>query len=493
VVANPYMARDWNGRSAVRSIVWIALDRWGTRLASLITLIVLARLLAPADFGVVALASTFVTFIGIFVDYGFSKAVVQRKDLGKAHLDSAFWFSVAVGLLLFVTTLFVAPVFAAAMSAPDVTPVLRWMAIAIAINALSATPAALLERDLKFKPLAIRRVLGTIAGGIAGVTLAFLGGGIWSLVAQILVAAGVSLVALWVATSWRPGFGASRSALRDLMPVGTGVLGIELVGFLNAQADRLLIGAFLTTEALGYYFMAVRVLQIISELFSSVFSAMALPAFSRMQDDPERMRTWLYRFTGTSSAVMLPVFAVSALAAPVLLPFVLGPQWQPSAVLFQVLTLLGAITVVAYFDRSVLLALGKARTAFLLTLGQCLVSLVLVFAAVPHGTLAVAIAVVVRQYAYWPVRIFVLKKNVGVSVGTYLLQWLRPFLACCLAVVAILAALRQWPALGSSVAAYLTTSIVGGGALCVAMVFLFQPQLLAQVRSVIGAVRSRGD
>jgi PST family polysaccharide transporter len=306
---------------------------------------------------------------------------------------------------------------------------------------------------------------------------------------QSIVGAAVSLVALWFATTWRPGLHASRAALRELFPVGTSVLGIELVGFLNAQADRLLIGAFLSTAALGHYFMAVRILQILSELFSSVFSAMALPAFSRMQHDRVRMLAWLYRLTGTSSMVMLPVFAISALTAPVLIPFVLGPRWEASVPLFQILTLLGAITVVAYFDRSVLLALGKARTAFFLTLGQCVLSVVFVLIAVPYGTVAVAVAVVLRQYAYWPVRIFVLKKAIGVRPVTYLMRWLRPFLACVVMAAVVLASLWKWPGLGDSPVTYLAIAMGGGLALYVAVLWGLTPHMLGDLRTAVATLR----
>lgn len=479
---------QWTGKSAVRSALWIAVDKWGTRLASLLTLVVLARLLAPVDFGIVALASTFVALVSIFVDYGFSKALIQRRDLEPEHKDAAFWATTVLGVTLFAATLVLAPVFAALMKTPELTPVLRWMAVALLINAVSGTPAALLERDLRFKQLAARRIASSFAGGAAGICVALLGGGVWSLVAQSIVGSVVAFVALWWASAWRPHFRFRMTALRQLLPVGMGVLGIELIGFLNAQADRLLIGFFMTAEDLGYYFMGVRVLQIMGELFSSVFSAMSLPAFSRMQDDRDRLRSWLYRFTRLSSMVTLPIFFLAALLAPIAMPWVLGAQWQKSVPIFQVLTFVGALTAVAYYDRSALLALGRTRTAFFLTLGQSLLGLLFIFVALPFGILAVAIAVVLRQYVYWPVRIAVLRNAIEINPAKYLGQWFRPFLAC-VAMAGAVYACSLWSALTGSPVLFIAVATLLGLTVYGLALSRLQPDALTELRSTVQALR----
>jgi PST family polysaccharide transporter len=470
-------------------MLWIAVDKWGTRFVSLLTLVVLARLLAPADFGVVALASTFVTFASIFVDYGFSKALIQRRDLEPEHMDAAFWVASVLGVTLFAATLALAPLFAALMKTQELTPVLRWMAVALLINAVSGTPAALLERSLKFKQLAVRRVTSSFAGGAVGITVAVLGGGVWSLVAQTIVGSVVACIALWWASAWRPRFSFRMKPLRQLLPVGVGVFGIEVIGFLNGQADRLLIGFFMTPQDLGYYFMGVRVLQIMGELFSSVFSAMSLPAFSRMQDDRDRLRNWLYRFTGTSSMITLPIFFLAALLAPVAMPWVLGSQWHASVPIFQVLTFVGALTAVAYYDRSALLALGRTRTAFFLTFGQSVLGLILISIALPFGILAVAIAVAVRQYVYWPVRVIVLRNAIDIRPATYLGQWFRPFLACLAMGAAVYGCRLLWPALADSPIPFVVVMTLLGLSVYGLVLSRLQPDALPQLRSAAQALR----
>jgi PST family polysaccharide transporter len=161
--------------------------------------------------------------------------------------------------------------------------------------------------------------------------------------------------------------------------------------------------------------------------------------FSRLQSDLPQMRARLYRLTAASSAVVIPCFALSGLLAPDLLPFVLGEKWDPVVPLYQVLTLLGAVNAVAIFDRSVLIAAGRGQVAFLLTVGQAILGIVLVLAALDYGIMAIGIAIVARQYLYWPVRLWVLKRAIGASPTTYLLQWLRPAMAATAMIPAFLA------------------------------------------------------
>lgn len=424
---------------AARSVGWVVLDRWGSRAISLVMLIVLGRLLVPADFGLVSLASMYVSFVGMFVEQGFARALIQRQDLRQEHIDTAFWMAVGVGLLLTALTMLAADWMAHAVNLPDLAPVLRWLSLGLLFNAFSATPAALLERNFDFKSLAVRRISSTLLGGAVAVVVALNGGGVWSLVVQVLVGWLVGIFALWSAASWRPRLGFSGKALRDLWPVGIGILGIDVLTFAGSETDRLIVGAFLGAEALGLYFMAMRIVTIMLEIFASIFSGVSMSMFSRLQHDHGQLRFWLYRLTRASSAVTVPCFALAAGLAPVLLPLVIGPQWQASVLIFQVLCLLGALNAVAWFDRTALVATGHSRSAFMLALGQSVLGLILVVAAAPFGVMAIALAVVARQYLYMPVRVWTMKRAIGVRPRTYIAQWLRPGAAALLLFAAVIA------------------------------------------------------
>ncbi|RFA22537.1 lipopolysaccharide biosynthesis protein [Subtercola boreus] len=420
---------------ALTGVKWVAADKWSNRLMGLVVLTVLGRLLSPADFGLVALASAFMAFANVFVDQGFGRGLVQRAELSRIYTNTAFWTSVISSGALALISFLLAPQLAELFGdGESLTPIIRWLSVGLVLNALSSVPAALLERDFKFRSLAIRRFSGTMVGGIAAIVSAFAGFGVWSLVIQTLLASIVGLVTLWVESRWRPNFEFSYSALKDLWSVGGSIIGMELIGLVNSQADRLLIGAVLSAEALGYYYLSVRLVSIMVELFSSVFSGVSLTTFSRLQHDRPRLLAWFYKLTSLSSTFAIPFFALGAITAPVLIPLVFGEQWEQSVIIMRVLCFLGALNAVAYYDRSVLIAVGRARSALFLTLGQSLLGVVLVLIALPYGVVAVALGVTLRQYIYWPLRLYILKKNVGVDPKKYWSQWFRPFLVSLVAV-----------------------------------------------------------
>jgi O-antigen/teichoic acid export membrane protein len=436
-------------------------------------LVVLGRLLSPEDFGLVALATTVLALATVFVDSGFGRALIQRETITNKHRDTAFWTSIAIGVVLAAAIALAAGPIEELFGTPGLAPVAACLGITLMINALSVTQASLLEREFKFKSLAIRRLSATTIGGAAAIIAALSGLGVWSLVIQSVVSATAGAIALWAVSDWRPGVAVSVQAFRDLWRVGFSIVGIELVGYLNSQADRLLIGLYLSTEALGYYYMAMNIIAILIELFSSVFSNVSLAAFSRLQSDPSRLRTWFYKLTRVTATAAIPIFGLTAVLAPLAIPIVLGAQWTLAVPILQVLTLLGALNAILYFDRSVLIATGHARSAFYLTLGQTVFGVALVLIGVQWGVMGVAAAVVARQYLYWPVRMLLLKRQIGLKISRYLGAWAVPFFVTAVGVGAAFALNALWPALTElpwlkmAVDLVLVTAIVAGGTLLV--------------------------
>lgn len=411
------------GRRIGTSIFWSFLDKWVSRLFTLIVFVILGRLLSPSDFGAVALASSYVVFVTIFVDAGFGNALIQRSALSKVDIGTALSMSAVLGLLLSVVSFFSADAIASLFGTPEVGGVIRVLSLSLFIQGLSSVPAALLEREMQFKALAIRRTTATFISGAAAVAVAFSGGGVWALVVQTLGFAIVGGVLVWLA-AWRSiSIGFSWQSLRQLMNTSLGVLGIQLVTFANSQTDRIVVALFLGVEALGQYFFAMRIISLCIELFTAVFSNVGLSAFSKLQDDRPRLRALLYRLTSTTSLATVPVFALLGTFAWFLIPFVFGDQWVPAVPILQILVFLGALNSLLIFDRSVLIAVGRSSTAFWLSVAQTVFGTALLLLAGPFGITAVAIAVVVRQYAFWPVRLFVLRRIINYRITEYVKGW----------------------------------------------------------------------
>ena len=477
-------------RRTVSSALWVAADKWINRLASLVVFAVIGRLLDPAEIGVAALAATFVALFQVLAEQGFSDALVQRKGLDREHPEAAFWVSLGSAVLLAAALAACAGPIAGALSTPQLAPVLQVLCLTLVLSALSLTPAALLQRDFGFKRLTQRRVVANLTGGVVGVVAAVLGAGVWAIVAQSLTSALIGVVVLWSVLPWRPRLRVSRSAVHDLRRVGLSVIGIQLFAFLNAQADKFVVGAVISPAALGYYYIGTRIISILADVQTAVIQSVSLTALSRVQDDPPRFRRAFLSLTGASATIGVLTYATFAALAPVVVPLVFGDQWGPSVLITQVLCAMGAVNSVLVFDRSALVAAGHATTALVVTAVQCVVGVVAVVVAVPFGIVAVAVAVTARQYLVWPLRLRALHRALGVPVGAYLRQWAAPA-AGGLVVVGVLTGLLAVFPPADGVVARLAV-VVGGGLLAVA-VYLAAGLVLFRgtLRDLLAVVRGR--
>lgn len=453
-----------NDRSAVaegalrstlfRSVGWVAVGKWGNRLLSLVVFAMLGRLLSPSQFGLAALAAVFITLFTLLAEQGFSSALIQKANVTQEDCDTAFWISMATATSLTILTILLAPFISHLLHQPALAGVLQVLSPVLILSALTGTQEALLERDFAFRSLSIRTLLGSFIGSVVGVTVALLGGGVWSIVVQTLLSSAVQVVVLWTITPWRPGIAVRRTSLHALRAVGLSVLGIEMFGFLNAQSDKLLIGAYLGSSELGYYYIGIRIIAIMVEVQTSVIESISLTTLSKLRDTPERLVNAFYRLTGFSASISILTFSLLALLAPQIIPLVFGSHWQPSVILMQVLCLMGALNSVIIFDRNALVAVDAGKTALFITITQSIVCVITVLAVVHWGVLAVAIGVTVRQYLIWPLRLRALRQHLGVRISTYLLRWFGPMASGVLACgVGFIVAQLWWP--GSSVVAQL--------------------------------------
>lgn len=413
---------------ATRGIGWLIVERWGSRFLTLIVLVVLTRVLNPEDFGLVSMAAAFIAVLQVFVDSGFSKALIQRANLAEKDASTAFWSSLAIATTLALGLVLAAPGIARMLGEPRLEPVLQVLSIALPLSALSQTPAALLEREFQFRALSIRQLAGALSGAAVAIVMAFAGAGVWALVAQTLVAATMSVITLWASTTWRPKLEFSRRSFRSLGAVGVTILGIELLDAVQANIDKLVIGAFFSAEDLGYYFLAQRIGTILIELVTSVISRVSLTTFSRVQHDLQRLNRIFHQLTFAACAISIPMFALVAVFASQLVPFLFGNGWDASIPLMWILAPGWALGAVMYFDRTALIATRHTRAALGLAVFQNAVSIALVFAFIPLGVAGIAVSRLAR-IATWPARLVVLHRTIALRVWPYLMQTVRCIIA----------------------------------------------------------------
>ena len=207
-------------QKAIQGIIWSAIQGWGSQAISLIVFFLLARLLSPEDFGLVALANVFITFMQIFLDQGFAQALIQSKELEPEHLDTAFWTNIITAIVLSLIGITYADFIAIFFKHRELTPVIQVLCILFLINAFSSVQQSLLQREFNFKAIAIRHLFGMIISGIVGVVMALNNLGVWSLVGQKVVYELVGSCVLWTASNWRPKFRFSLTHFGELFNFG---------------------------------------------------------------------------------------------------------------------------------------------------------------------------------------------------------------------------------------------------------------------------------
>jgi O-antigen/teichoic acid export membrane protein len=435
------------------------LQTLGSRAVSAIVFIILARVLGPTSFGLVALASVFVALMQVFVDQGFGQAIVQRPNLEPGHLDSAFWACLVIGIVLTTIGVGSAGILAELLDEPKLGPVLRVLSVSLLLASLSSTPGAILQREMAFRSLAIRQLVATLAGAVVGVGAALAGFGVWSLVAQLLGQSLVATVILWVAVPWRPGLAVSREHLRELFGFGSKVMGMNVMTFLNRRSDDLLIGAVLGAKALGIYSVAYRLLVLATDVLTMTIQRVALPVFARVQGDPLRLRSAVLQAVRQSLAAAAPTFLLmSALAAPIVHVF-FGGTWDDAIPVLRVLALIGVVQAGMMIGATALIATGNPRKSLTLSMIDAASNVPAFVVAVHWGVLAVAAAYVIRGYLVVPISVRFLQGVVPVPTPDYVRAAGLPVGCAGVAagIVAVLAA-----AMPGSVPDIVTLSGLGG-------------------------------
>jgi O-antigen/teichoic acid export membrane protein len=272
-----------------------------------------------------------------------------------------------------------------------------------------------------------------------GVGMARMGYGVWSLVAQQGVQEGVGLGVLWWASGWRPGWQFSGAACREIGQWAVPLLGFNLFNFLNSRTDDFLIGYFLGAEPLGYYSVAYRILGVLQQLLVQTSKQVALPTFSRLQSDLAQCRQAFYQATQLTSAIAFPIFLGVSVLAPELIQILFGNQWQPAAIVLQVLALAGLFQSISFFKSSIFLAMGQPMWSLWLS-GLTFVLNAIGFAiALPWGIVAVAAAFVIRGYLVFPVGQWVVSRLIHTPLLTYLQQFIPALLSSFLMASSLIA------------------------------------------------------
>jgi O-antigen/teichoic acid export membrane protein len=407
---------------------WIALANAASYGAQFISTIVLVRLLTPEDYGLTTVVWVVSSFAILFTDLGIGPAVVHRRDLDDDFVASAFWANLGTGASLTLLVSALAPLIAWIYGEPDLVGLTILASLAFTLNS-AIVPLALLERDFRFRLLAIVEASSRVTGWMAAIVFALLGFGASSLVAGPLLSFALLTGSLLVITRFRPkGFGNKASYL-SLWRYGRGVTGYGFTEFFMHQSDSILVPLVAPVSSVGLYNRAYNLMTLPVNQIGVPLSRVMLPALSGLQDDLDRFRRGVRRSVLVVSAVGFPVAVGIGTTASTLIPLLFGDAWVDAVFLVQVLSVASVVLVAELPLRSIFTATGQTSSLFRYGLVQCALSVTAVVIGLFWGVHGVVIAIAVRQWLGIPISLGWPLKVVDQPMGEVLRELLGPFLA----------------------------------------------------------------
>lgn len=386
-----HLLDDLKGRTVSGTVITIA-SQATQFLLNLASIMVMARLLTPRDFGLYAMVTTVTGFLWMFQDAGLSTATVQRQVITHAQVSNLYWINVAVGA---VTTLFVgalSPAVAWFYREPRLVAITMVLSITFSLASSAVQHMALLNRQMRFAAIAMIYIVSALAGYLVGAGMALLGYGYWSLVWAAVTQSATRLLLAWVISGWRPQMPSRYTQTRHMVTFGANITGGSLLYSLARGADNLLVGRFFGAAAVGLYSRASILLIRPLEQFTIPINAVLVPALSRIQAQPERYRRTFLR---VYEALALISFLFAGLMLPLAHPItlvVLGPKWEQAAPIFAGFSIAALCIPLAGASTWLFQTQGRGKDWLINSLLGSFITVASFVAGLPFGSAGVAIA-----------------------------------------------------------------------------------------------------
>lgn len=470
-------------------VLWSLAQAWGIRIITLLHFVIIARLLEPSDLGVIAFAATIVACLSTLVDQGMTTIVEATVNHDETTLDSAWWATVVASMVVCAGIMAATPALVHWTGKGYLAALLPVLSITVVLSATSAIQLALLKARFLHRSIAIAYLVGNVAGAATGIACAVAGLAYWALVAKALVeSALISALLVWL-SPWKPHWRFDAAAWQGLLSQSKAVIGMRLLDIVNQRLDALLIGARLGASALGLYSTGQRIYQIALEVLFSAVNQVSLPIFSRFSNEPGRAADILLRLVRCTSLLTFPAFALMFATAVDLTTVIFGDKWRAAGPVLSVFAIGGILFSVSYFNAPLLMASGRAKEVFWLSVLNAVGNTIGFLIAVPFGAIAVAAAFVIRGFVVYPVNLFLLREASGMSIARYGRALWPAAASSMLAAIAAWVCgveLAHWP----SVARLLCALFVGVGVYALAIISVFRTEAHSAVNEVLGMVKA---
>lgn len=349
-----------NNKKVFSGIGWSFAERVSAQLVSLVVSIVLARILAPEDYGILAIVNVFVAIGDALVAGGFGIALVQKKNASKLDFDSICWVSVLISVILYVVLFALSPIIAKVYSNPELIIITRVLGLRLVFSAINSIQQAFIQKNMLFRKSCIIATVAALLSGVIGIVLAVVGIGVWALVAQNMTLVILSTIIMFIFIDWKPAFKCSMNSIKEMWGYGSRVFLATTVDTLKDNVRTLVVGKVFSSADLAYYNQGKRFPQLlVNDIVNSVGKVL-LPVFSEEQNDKEKTTTFMRLSIRVSSFILLPlIFGLVGVADNFVQVF-LTEKWMPCVSYLRILSLVYVTRSINTILKNALLAIGKS-------------------------------------------------------------------------------------------------------------------------------------
>lgn len=470
----------------IYGLKWSALERISVQGIQFLIGVILARLLPPSDFGVIAMLTIFLAISQTIIDGGFSNALIRKVDRSEADYSTVFIFNIIIGVLLCLIVVWAAPYIAAFYEMPQLSSVMKVLALTLLFNSFSVVFYAILTINIDFRSIAIANFVSAIISGVIGIVMAYQGWGVWSLVFQSVSRSVINALLVAVLAKWRPKFFFSRVSFVEMFSYGSKILISSLINTVYANLTPMIIGKFYTSKDLGYYDRGRQFGVLPINYIVQTYERVTFPIMSQLQNDDTRLIDAYRKYIKSASLIMfIVVMLIIALAKPIIL-VILSAKWVEAIIYLQLFCVAEMFNHVTRLNLVLLQVKGRSDLFLRLEVIKKAISLSMLLCAAPFGIIPICISQILYSQIAMYINTYYTKKLFGLS---YLMQvkdfskYLVYAVVAC--VPAYLMVLFDVPSLlciivGSVVALALYTKVL-----------LWNDSIFKEMRSVIVAQISR--
>lgn len=399
------------------SVVWSTIERFSSQLIQFVVSIIIARLLVPSDYGIIAMTAIFIGVSQAFIDSGFSTALIRKQDRTQIDNSTIFYFNILIGAICYWILWISAPLIAKFYNQPILIPVVRVLTLSILINAFQIVPRAILTSNADFKRQTIASLPATFLSGFIGIWMAYQGYGVWALVIQQLCSGGINSILLCVMSKWRPSMVFSLNSIKELFPFSSKLLISGLIDTIWNNSYTLVIGKFFEAKQLGLYSRAYTLGYFPSVNLASTLQRGFFPILCKLQDNDLELVNLYRKFLKLSVYVVAPIMmGIAAISAP-LINIILTPKWSGCIIYLQILCFYFILKPIVSINNNIYQVKGRSDIFLHLEIYKKIISLIFLVVSIPFGVIGMCVASVISECICTILNMFLASRIIPLTIS----------------------------------------------------------------------------